>query len=484
MGQGELKTMLLNVFPRGCGKSMAVGALLSLASIGCNAATFTVLHSFGIPHCQGSSPDGAGPGGVILGSDGLIHGITGFGPFTPVVYNGSIFSIDPVSESFQTSFGFSATTDGAWPSGVLTQISDGSYYGTANFSGDLPGISGTVFHYVPAMGISTVYAFAPAFNIDVSSANADGANPDSGVAFGADGTLWGTTRNGGADGNGTVFHLDPSTHQLTTIHSFSIRGGAQNAGSNADGANPVGKLVLAKDNNLYGVTTQGGPGQTGTIFQVNPGTGAFTILYGFAPFTDNTHNPDGANPSAGLTLASDGTLYGVTCSGGSGGGGTAFRFNPATRSLTTFSSFAPTSMACPTSSLLLASDGNFYGTTMRALNAAGAIFRMSSDGSVSMLHAFDETYTDPAGCNTYVNVEGTMPIGALVEDAKGDLIGSANSGGEGNSGTVFMLQGVVTASVNPGGGAPSSSGGAGALDFMSLALLASIAMLGKRRIRN
>ena len=134
------------------------------------------------------------------------------------------------------------------------------------------------------------------------------------------GILYGTTYVGGGTGCGgygcgTVFSLDPSTGTETVLHSF---------GNGTDGANPSASLIDVKGT-LYGTTsTGGGTGchgyGCGTVFSLDPSTGAETVLYSFCCRRNCT---DGANPYASLT-AVNGKFYGTTESGGAYGYGTVF----------------------------------------------------------------------------------------------------------------------------------------------------------------
>ena len=74
----------------------------------------------------------------------------------------------------------------------------------------------------------------------------------------ADGSLHGTTRDGGSSGPGTVFRLD-AAGTLTTLHSFS---------GVTDGAAPWAPLVQAADGSFYGTTSAGGAADGGTLFRL------------------------------------------------------------------------------------------------------------------------------------------------------------------------------------------------------------------------
>jgi len=79
------------------------------------------------------------------------------------------------------------------------------------------------------------------------------------LAQGRDGNLYGTARNGGTSGLGTVFKITPSG-SMTTIYNFS----------GTDGAYPIGGLSLGLDGNFYGTTSAGGTDNLGTIFKITP----------------------------------------------------------------------------------------------------------------------------------------------------------------------------------------------------------------------
>jgi len=174
------------------------------------------------------------------------------------------------------------------------QATDGNFYGTT-FGGGAN--YGTVFKITP-VGMGGTLTTLHIFEIT------DGANPHAGLMQATDGSLYGTTTNGGVNGYGTVLKITLAG-TLTTLHSFD----------GADGGSPYAGLVQATDGNFYGTTPVGGINGYGTIFEVTPG-GTLTTLHRF----DST---DGASPHAVLVQAGE-NVYGTTISGGADGYGTVF----------------------------------------------------------------------------------------------------------------------------------------------------------------
>ena len=93
----------------------------------------------------------------------------------------------------------------------------------------------------------------------------DGVNPSVALIFDASENLYTTTLVGGANGQGTVFKLTPSAGGAwteTILHSFSKQG--------TDGYNPGSALVFDASGNLYGTTGQGGAYNQGSVFEIAP----------------------------------------------------------------------------------------------------------------------------------------------------------------------------------------------------------------------
>lgn len=253
-----------------------------------------------------------------------------------------------------------------------------------------------------------------------------GSYPAGPLVQGSDGYYYGTTENGGlAGGFGTIFRMD-SAANITVLHHFA----------NSDGAYPMAGLVQGSDGYFYGATSQGGANNTGTIFKIAP-DGTFVSLYSFSAVTGwNGVNSDGDGPNGGLIQASDGAYYGTTQYGGTSGNGAVFRITSA-GAFTPLHSFmgAASDGAYPWAGLVQASDGAFYGTTYDGgANYAGAIFRMTSDGTVTTIHSF-------------TGADGEYPRSTLLQGSDGRLYGTTVTGsGNAGYGTVFAITtgGVLT----------------------------------------
>jgi uncharacterized repeat protein (TIGR03803 family) len=225
----------------------------------------------------------------------------------------------------------------------------------------------------------------------------DGLNPEGALVRGADGNLYGTTANGGANSYGTVFRLALGGG-LSTLYNFCSVTGC------LDGNNPQAGLVQGIDGNFYGTTASGGTSLAGTAFKITPG-GILTTLYNFCSSNPALGCTDGQNPTySPLIQGTDGNFYGTTVGGGTGaftngGGGTVFKITPE-GSLTTLYSFCSqpncTDGYRPEAGLVQGTDGNFYGTTYGGGTVAtscspdpnigcGTIFKITPAGELTTL---------------------------------------------------------------------------------------------------
>jgi len=223
-----------------------------------SAGVLRTLVSFG--KTNGAAPLAA----LVQGSDGNFYGTTSLGGNLSLNNGagyGTVFQMTPAGVLTRlVSF---TGANGSYPSAGLVQGTNGSFYGTAEYGGNLSLNAGygfgTVFKMTPAGALTTLVSF----NL------ANGYNPSAGLVQGSDGNFYGTTDGGGAGGGGTVFKMTPAG-ALTPLVSFN----------GADGNSPQAPLVQGSDGNFYGTTTYGGAGDLGTVFRVTP-AGALTTLVSF-----------------------------------------------------------------------------------------------------------------------------------------------------------------------------------------------------------
>jgi uncharacterized repeat protein (TIGR03803 family) len=174
------------------------------------------------------------------------------------------------------------------------------------------------------------------------------------------------------------------------------------------GGSPRGTLVEGTDGNLYG-TTYGGGVVGGMIFKITPG-GTFTTLHsGVERF------------QVGLTLGTDGNFYGTSST-------SVFRITPG-GTFTNLYTFGPPPDGRLPRTLVQASDGNFYGTTLQGgTKGGGILFRMTPSGALTRIYNF---------CSRHGCADGTAPLG-LIQGTDGNLYGVTGGGGTaGGYGTIF-----------------------------------------------
>ena len=239
---------------------------------------------------------------------------------------------------------------------------------------------------------------------------------------GTDGNFYGGATNG-AYLHGQVFRMTPAG-EITTIYSFCAQSGCP------DGNFLERSPILGSDGTLYGVTGGGGNStDSGTIYKMTL-DGEITTLYNFCP---DAGCADGQGPG-GIVLASDGNFYGTTGVGGKFSEGTFFSISPSGtfKLLHTFCAQTNcTDGGNPQYAPIQGLDGNFYGTTYQGgSHNGGVIYQITEAGTYKVLYNFCSYQTS---CPT-----GSNPIGALVQDASGNFFGTTAFGGDSaNHGTVF-----------------------------------------------
>jgi uncharacterized repeat protein (TIGR03803 family) len=413
----------------GCRVSCLVLLLVSAALR--DFAGEIVWHSFSALN-NGTNQDGANPAAGLVLSGGVLCGTTVNGGSRGA---GTAFYLTPDAGNFNAFRSFANTPDAANPQGDL--VVSGSGLAGTSFGGGA-GSVGAVFMGQTNGTISRIRDFDA---LDANTAtNATGAGPDAAVTLSpAGGILFGTASAGGVFAQGVIFSVTTNGAAGSVLHAFTALD--SNRGTNADGATPLGALAFS-GSTLYGTTSAGGAGGSGTVFSVGTNGNDFTTLYGFTAMDPVTGtNTDGAIPCGGLVL-SNGVLYGTAMAGGLGRSGVIFSVATNGSGFTVLHHFTPVDPATatnadgakPAASLLLAG-GTLYGTAPAGgSGSSGAVFSVSTNGTrFQTLYHFSAVN---AGNGT--NADGAIPDGDLVQVGT-SLYGTTCAGGFGAAGTVFSL---------------------------------------------
>ncbi len=287
------------------------------------------------------TPDGSEPrASVAIATDGSLYSTTASGGTAGY---GVAFQLQPSAAACKSALcpwtetvlhSFDGNGDGRFPVGTLTFDASGNLYGVTEGGGQSGGV---VYQLQRGMGWPESVLFD---GLDLSNA---------GVIFDRAGNLYGTTISGGANNKGSVFELEKSggNWTLTTLYSFS----------GSDGAEPMGGLVMDAAGNLYGTTSTGGVGNGGTVFELSPQGGGWSLstLYAFAAHS--------GQPLAGLAMDVAGNLYGTT----NDRTGSVFELSPSAGgwTFTTLHSFSGGDGGENPSfaGVTVDANGNVYGTT-------------------------------------------------------------------------------------------------------------------------
>lgn len=362
--------------------SSVTGGLIYRSTL--DGSQVTTLHQLALE--EGYTPQG----GLLLGGDDLLYGTTRLGDLNQTATTGTVFRLAQDGSGFTTLHRFASYTttnqqsgpinsDGAFPESELIAGSDGYLYGVTRAGG--ANGTGTVFKIAPDGGdFVSLHAFAAITSPTTSAVivNADGVSPSGALLEGADGYFYGVTREGGANGRGTVYRLKFDGSGFQTLHVFTATtvDSTTSLAENADGALPLAGLTDGGDGMLYGVASIAGPEGHGTLFSLSPDGSVFTVVHVF-------DGANGSRPVGGLLLGNDGKLYGTTSSGGTGSGGTATNF--------------------------------------------GTIFSTARDGTdFTRLHSFDNTV-------------GAAPFSRLLQVSNDVLVGVTASGGRCGQGILYQF---------------------------------------------
>jgi uncharacterized repeat protein (TIGR03803 family) len=297
-------------------------------------------------------------------------------------------------EAFAQGFKVIHANTGA-DAGVNTLIQnpgDGLFYGTS-LGGGIG--FGSIFKMDAAGTITTIHSFA--------GPPTDGQYPKAGLFLNGDGYFYGTCSIGGSMDNGSVFKIDAAGTSYST-HLLAC---------DAEGSTPTASFMLASDGKFYvsmstdcgGINTYGDVSQVDTSLNVN----AVSTFYYLGPI---------AAPPSHLVEGADTYLYGTSGGGYSNVAGSVYRIPLGGGDPVAVHLFNGLDGSGPIAPLLLASDGNFYGTTQFVYDPnphnTGTIFKVAADGTFSTVHFFN-------------GVDGGIPQSGLTQASDGFLYGATEN---------------------------------------------------------
>jgi len=366
-------------------------------------AQFNLLHTFG-----GFPTDGEFPWGSLTINGSTLYGMTYAGGASD---GGAVFKINVNGTGFQVLHSFAGgASDGQYPYGSLL-IYGSTLYGMTYGGGAID--FGTIFKMnVNGTGFQVLHSFA--------GGASDGKWPYGSLTM-VGTSLFGMTYAGGTADTGTIFKIKLNGAGFAVLHSFV--GGS-------DGAYPHGSLEYV-GTKLYGMTSNGGMADLGTLFRFSPSGTGYVVLHSFVGGA-----LDGSYPYFGSLVASNSVLYGTTHNGGSSDRGVVFRINRSGTGLAVLHSFVggASDGSYPDCSLVLGGTKLYGLTEVGGPGNFGVMFKISTSGTgFEVLHPFARGTTD-----------GAYPIGPLirkVSTSHGDMLyGMTNYGGPSDFGTIFSYK--------------------------------------------
>jgi len=320
---------------------------------------------------------------------------------------------------------FTGGTDGGHPYCRVTLYPQGDLFGAAVIGGrggQCPEDGcGVAYELTPSGGTWSQHVI---HNFDGTR---DGYGPGQGLTRGSDGSLYGMTPTGGADGLGVIYRLRPTATgrwSRQVLHTFT--------GGSDGGTGSAGRLLLDAAGNLYGVATVGGANGAGTAFELSPTAGrrwTFTTLYAF------NGTPDAGFPYGGLVFDAAGNLYGTTYYAGSQDLGAVYELSPSAHGWTEtvlHSFVGGTDGSGPISTLVFDAAGSMYGTTSEGGDpgcGCGTIFRLRPTAGGSWTERVVYRFAGPP--------DGAFAYNGMVADGGGNFFGTTVHGGTGNDGAAY-----------------------------------------------
>jgi len=384
-----------------------------------------------IHNFTGTLQDGAHPYNGLTIKGTTLYGTTANGGAS----FGTVYQLTPQSSGwvFNLLYSFQGGNDGAYPTARVVPGPNGTLYGTTIEGG--PGY-GVVFNLTPPANLICGTTRCPWTETPLYqfSGGTDGYGPTSGdLVFDRAGDIYGMTEFGGSTAHGNVYELTPSGGSWTASVLYSFGGGQ-------DGEFPYGGVIFDQAGNLDGTTRQGGG--TGCLSSVGCGT-VFQLVSSGSSWTENIlyrfqGGTDGGFPESGVILDASGNMYGTTsiygnvaCNSGFGCG--AVYELALSGGNWTFSTLYDfaTGGGGPVAPLIMDSEGNLYGTTL--LDGANRFGNVFKLSPAQNGWTYTDLYDFTGGS------DGGEPMSNIVFDAQGNLYGTTYEGGTNNLGVVFEI---------------------------------------------
>ena len=381
------------------------------------ASTETVLYDFP------GHPGGMKPyTGVVFDKSGNLWGVTSAGGPN---FAGDVYELSPNGDggwNYTEIYTFSCGAEGCYPSG-LTFDDSGNLYASTSVGGT--GNTGTILQF----SSDSAGTWSPTILYSFGSDTSKDAQSGGGLVW-FNGALYGVAAGGTRQG-GVVFSLAKTSEGEwveTTLHNFT------------SGDSPNSILINASGV-IFGTTSGGGPSMAGTVFELKQdkaGEWNQSVLYSFTA-------SEGIGPYS-LTSDNAGNLYGTTAVGGPGQYGAVFELSKSSSTwmLSTLHAFSGGLDGASPNGITLDSQGRVYGTTFQG-GGQGVCENPPSSQNEFCGTAFLLTRTQ-AGTwrETFLHrfsgkKDGGEPAAGLILDANDNSYGTASEGGTTPYGLVFMM---------------------------------------------
>jgi len=303
-----------------------------------------------------------------------------------------------------------------------------------------------------------LHDFGSKIKYSSGSMGPDGSGPWASVSFDSVGNMYGTSASGGRYSRGLVWEITTAGNYLD-LHDFGGTVTNASGSQGPDGDIPYGGVTFDGAGDMFGTALFGGPngngseGVSGIVWEIANG-GQYIDLHDFGGLVTNANGsggPDGGNPCSGVTLDTEGNLYGTTSAGGPFGGGVDGSGNiweisksGAYRDLHDFGGTLTVAngVQIPDGCVSFAGvtfdgAGNMYGTASKAgANGSGLVWEITKLGTYIDLHDFGGDVTNTGGNQ---GPDGETPYGGVSLDASGNLYGTTVGGGANGQGLVWEI---------------------------------------------